>query len=157
VSDVDFLKKAIELAVESVNQGGFPAGALIVKNGEVVGEGISVGYKNNDPSGHAQSVAIREACKKLGTSGLTGAVMYESIQSCLMCFSTSYWAKVEKIVFAARKTPEMVKKFYYEGVTDIGEINTLNNRQIEMVHVPEMEEEALKVIRGWEDGGGFGS
>lgn len=153
--DKKFLTRAIELARESIRQGGFPAGALIVKDGKIIAEAISVGFKHNDPSGHAESVAIREACRKLETADLSEAVMYESLQSCLMCFSTSYWAHLGKIVYAAKKTPEMVKEFYYEGMTNPAEINNQNNSQIELIYVPELEEESLKVIREWEEKGGF--
>lgn len=157
MDDKKFLERAIELASESVKQGGFPAGALIVKDGEIVSEAVSVGYKNNDPSGHAESVAIREACKKLGTNDLRGSVMYESMQSCVMCFSTAYWANLTKIVYAARKTRGMVNKHYYEGLTDVDEINRENNRQIDMVHIADMEEKALEVAGEWESNGGFNS
>lgn len=146
-----FLKLALEQARKSVKKGGFPAGAVIVKKGKIVAEGISVGFLNNDPTGHAETAAVRAACQNLKISNLSGAVMYESIECCNMCFSVAYWAGISKIVYACRKTPEMVKKFYYEGDTDNKDINEANNRKIELVFIPDFENEALKVIKSWEE------
>jgi guanine deaminase len=151
--DRKFLQRAIELAMESVGAGGFPAGAVVVKDGEIIGEGLSLGFKNNDPTGHAETVAIREACKKLGTPDLTGAVLYESLQTCLMCFSVAYWAGISKIVSAAGKTSEMIEKQYYEGTTKPEEVNKQNNRQIELLVLSDLEDEALKPVQEWEKRG----
>lgn len=145
-----FLKRAIELARQSVQKGGFPAGAVVVKDGEIIAEGISIGSVLNDPTSHAETASIRESCQKLKTTNLEGAVLYESVQSCLMCFSVAYWAGISKIVYACRKTPEMVKKFYYEGNTDTVQVNEQNNRKIELVFMPGFEEESLKAIQEWE-------
>ena len=133
-----------------MDEGGFPAGALVMRDGQVIAEGISVGFKLQDPTGHAETASIREACQKLKTHDLSGAVMYESLQSCLMCFSVAYWAGVSKIVYACRKTPEMVKKLYYEGFTDTNEINEKNNRKIEFVFIRGFEKECLAIIKEWE-------
>jgi tRNA(Arg) A34 adenosine deaminase TadA len=154
-NDKKFLQLAIEQARRSVNAGGFPAGAVIVKDGEIVSQAISTGFIQHDPSAHAESVAIREACKKLTTSDLTGAILYESIECCVMCFSTAYWAGISKIVYACKKTPEMISKFYYEGTTDNQILNEANNRQIELVFASDLEQEALQVIQDWEAQGGF--
>lgn len=146
----DYLKRTIKLARESVQKGGFPAGALVVKDGEIIAEGISIGGVLNDPTSHAETACIRAACQKLETSDLQGAVLYESVQSCLMCFAVAYWAGISKIVYACHKTPEMVGKFYYEGSTDTAQVNEQNNRKIELVFVPGFEEESLKAIKEWE-------
>jgi tRNA(Arg) A34 adenosine deaminase TadA len=151
MNDKKYLKRAVELARESVEKGGFPAGALIVKGDEVVAEGLSLGYKNHDPTGHAETVAIRSACKNLQTSDLEGATLYESLECCNMCFSVSYWANISRIVFACRKTPEMVSKFFYEGSTANNLINKSNNKKIEFVFIPDFEKEALKIIKDWEE------
>jgi tRNA(Arg) A34 adenosine deaminase TadA len=153
MNDKDFLMKAIELAEQSVEAGGFPAGAIVVKDGKIIGEGLSLGFKNNDPTGHAETVAIRDACKNLNTADLTGAILYESLQTCTMCFSVAYWAGISKIVSATVKTDEMVRKQYYEGSTKPEEINKQNNRQIELVIVSELEEAALEPVRQWEGQG----
>jgi tRNA(Arg) A34 adenosine deaminase TadA len=155
MDDSKFVQMAIEQAKKSVKDGEFPAGAIVVKDGKIISEGISVGYKQNDPSGHAETAAIREACKKLKTSNLAGATLYESIECCVMCFSVAYWAGVSKIVYACRKTPEMVKNGYYEGTTDNKTPNKTNNRQIELVFAKEFEKASLDVIKDWEKKGGF--
>lgn len=151
MDDKQYLKLAVEQAGKSVKAGGFPAGAIIVKDGIIVAEGISVGFKNNDPTGHAETAAIRTACQNLKTHDLSGAVMYESLECCNMCFSVAYWAGISKIVYACRKTTEMVKKFYYEGSTDNKSINESNNRKIELVFIPDFEQESLVIIKSWEE------
>ena len=67
MNDEQYLKIAIEQARKSVKMGGFPAGAIVVKDGKVVSEAVSIGFQHNDPTGHAETVAIREACKNLKT------------------------------------------------------------------------------------------
>lgn len=153
--DEKYLKLAIEQAQKSVIEGGFPAGAVIVKDGKVISEAVSIGYIHNDPSGHAETVAIREACKNLNTANLEGATMYESIECCVMCFSVAYWAGISKIVYACKKTSEMVSKHYYEGMTDNNTLNKENNRQIELIFAPDFENDSLRVIEEWEKQGGF--
>lgn len=155
MSDEQYLKIAIEQARKSVKESGFPAGAIVVKDGKIISKAISVGFKHNDPTGHAETVAIREACKNLTTSNLEGATLYESVECCVMCFSVAYWAGISRIVYAAKKTPEMVSKGYYEGSTDNQDLNKENNRQIELRFVPELEHESLDVVQEWENLGGF--
>ncbi|MBS3051605.1 MAG: nucleoside deaminase, partial [Candidatus Aenigmarchaeota archaeon] len=116
---------------------------------------VSVGFKNHDPSGHAETAAIREACRKLKTTNLNGAVLYESLECCNMCFSVAYWSGISKIVFACRKTPEMVSKMYYEGKINNKILNNKNNRKMKLVFAGEFESEALKVVEEWEKQGGF--
>lgn len=151
----EYLQRAIELARESVNKGGFPAGALIVKDGQIVSEGISIGNILHDPTAHAETVAIREACLKLQTTDLSGATMYESIECCTMCFSVANWVGISRIVYACRKTPEMVADHYYEGSTNNQVLNEGNNHKIELVFTPDLEEESLKVIKEWEIANGI--
>lgn len=150
MKDKEYLKIAVERARESVQKGGFPAGAIIVKEGKIIAEGLSLGYKNHDPAGHAETTAIRTACKNLRTSDLEGATLYESLECCNMCFSVSYWANISRIVFACRKTPAMVSKFFYEGSTTNGLLNNNNNRKIELVFIPDLEKEVLEIIESWE-------
>ena len=148
--DKQFLLRAIELAHQSVKEGGFPAGAVVVKDGTIIGEGLSLGFKHNDPTGHAETVAIRAACKKLETPDLTGATLYGSLQACTMCFSVAYWSGISRIVSAATKTNKMVEKRYYEGTIKPEEINKTNNRQIELITIPELNEAALEPVKLWE-------
>lgn len=149
--DKGYLRLAIKQTRKSVEQGGFPAGAVLVKEGKIIAKGLALGGKMNDPTGHPDVMAIRKACRKLKTSNLGGAVLYTSMQSCLMCFSVANWAGIGKIVFGCRKTEEMVKKGYYEGENDIYAINEKNNRKIELVFIPDFEGEMLRVVKEWED------
>jgi len=148
--DKKYLKRAIELAKESVKKGGFPAGALVVKDGEIVSEGISIGNLLNDPTSHAETASIREACRKLKTSNLEGATLYESIECCTMCFSVAYWAGISRIVYACKKIPEMISKLYYEGSSNNKNLNNENNRKIELVFIPDFEKESLVTVEEWE-------
>jgi len=151
MNDLDYLKMAVDQARESVEKGGFPAGAILVKNNEIVAKGLSLGFILNDPTNHAESVSIREACNKLKTTNLEGATLYGSLQPCLMCFSAAVWAGITRIVYACHKTEDMVKKGYYEGNTDIVEINKNNNRQIQIDYLPDFEEEIINLVKSWEN------
>jgi len=88
MDDKQYLKLAIEQAKKSVMEGGFPAGAIVVKDGKIISEGVSLGRKLNDPTEHAETSAIRKGCKNLG-SYLDGAILYASLQPCIMCFSVA--------------------------------------------------------------------
>lgn len=156
VRDKNYLQIAVGLARKSMEEGGFPAGAIVVRDNKVLSEGISIGFKIHDPTSHAETASIREACGNLKTPDLKGAVLYESLECCLMCFSAAYWAGISRIVYACRKTPEMVKKFYYEGYSDNSEVNKRNNREIELLFIPDFEKEVLSIIKEWESKfGGF--
>ena len=152
MKDKNYLELAIKQAEKSVKEGGFPAGAVIVKNREVISEGISLGFILNDPTSHAETACIRKACKKLRTIDLSGATLYASLRPCLMCFSVANWAGVSRIVYGCKKTQEMVEKGYYEGKTDISIINEENNRKIKLVFLPDFENDSLKLVKKWEEG-----
>ena len=150
MSDKDYLKLAVEQAKKSVAEGGFPAGAVIVKDGKILSEGISIGRKLNDPTEHAETSAIRKACKNIG-SYLDGATLYGSLECCNMCFSVANWAGIKRVVYGCRKTSEMVNKFYYEGSTANHVLNESNNNKIEIVFLPDFEEEMLDLVKQWEE------
>ena len=150
MNDKDYLKLAVEQAEKSVKEGGFPAGAVVVKDGKVIAEGVSLGRKLHDPTEHAETSAIRKACKVI-SSYLEGATLYASLQPCVMCFSVANWAGISKIVYGCRKTDEMARKNYYEGSNGVEEINKKNNRQIEMEFIPDYEQEMLQLVRKWEE------
>jgi len=151
MTDKDFLRLAVDQGKKSVEEDGFPAGAVVVKDKKVIAKGISLGWKLQDPTEHAETSAIKKACKKVGSSNLEGAILYESLECCNMCFCVSNWAGISKIVFACRKTPEMVKKFYYEGSTKNNALNESNNKKIETVFIPDFEREVLNTVKDWEE------
>lgn len=100
-ADETFLARAIALSEAKMraNQGG-PFGALVVRDGEVLGEGWNQVTSANDPTAHAEVMAIRAACRAIGDFKLTGAVLYTSCEPCPMCLASAYWARVERIVYA---------------------------------------------------------
>ena len=98
----DFLREAIRLSLEKMEAGeGGPFGAVIVRNGEIVGRGWNRVTSINDPTAHAEIVAIRDACCRLGTFSLAGCEIYTSGEPCHMCFAAIYWARLERIYYAA--------------------------------------------------------
>ena len=146
--DKKFLKEAIEKAKESIAKGGFPAGALIIKDGKIIGSGISIGNVLFDPTAHGEISAIRNACANLKSNDLSNAVIYTSMESCSMCLSAIMWAGISKVVFACSKTK--VSEEYYGGHYDTSLISDKFIHPIELIHVPKLEEEALAVVREWE-------
>lgn len=99
----EFMRRAIELAVENVKSGGGPFGAVIVRDGEIVATGVNRVTPNNDPTAHAEVSAIRAACTKLGTFDLSGCVIYTSCEPCPMCLGAIYWAHLDKIYYGANQ------------------------------------------------------
>lgn len=146
--DLTFLREAITKAKESVKQGGFPAGAVVVKDGKVIGSGISIGNTLFDPTSHGEIASIRNACANIKTSELSDAVIYTSMEPCSMCFSATMWAGIKKIVFACSK--EKVSETYYGGHYHIMTINGQLIHPLELVHISELENESLNVVKGWE-------
>ncbi len=97
----DFLRRAIALATQNVlTARGGPFGAVIVRNGAIVGEGANSVTATNDATAHAEVTAIRAACKTLGTFSLHGCELYTSCEPCPMCLSASYWARLDRVYYA---------------------------------------------------------
>lgn len=101
--DEEFLREAITMAESSVGHEGGPFGALVVRNGQILGRGANRVTADNDPTAHAEVVAIRDACRNAGDFALAGATLYVSCEPCPMCFAAAYWARIERIVFAASR------------------------------------------------------
>ena len=97
------MKRAIELAVDNVRNGGGPFGAVIVKDGRIVAEGVNRVTSQHDPTAHAEVQAIREACRKMETFDLTGCEIYSSCEPCPMCLGAIYWAHLSHLYFAGTK------------------------------------------------------
>ncbi|MEH7238649.1 nucleoside deaminase [Bacillus sp. JJ1562] len=94
-----FMKKAIELALLNVDEGGQPFGAVLVKDNEIVSEGVNELHKKHDVSGHAELLAIRRAQEKFQTNDLSGYTMYASGEPCSMCLTAIYFAGIEKVYY----------------------------------------------------------
>ena len=99
-----FMKKAKELSEENLktNAGG-PFGACVVKNGKIIGKGSNHVISNNDPTAHAEIIAIRDACDKLGTYDLSGCELYTSCYPCPMCLSAIIWSNIKKVYYGNTK------------------------------------------------------
>lgn len=100
----DFMRKAIELSLKNIENGGGPFGAVIVKDGEIIATGVNRVTASCDPTAHAEVSAIREAAKKLGTFNLSGCEIYTSCEPCPMCLGAIYWARLDKMYYANTKT-----------------------------------------------------
>ena len=111
MDNVQFMRQAIDLAVENVKCGGGPFGAVIVRNGEVVATGVNRVTSQNDPTAHAEVSAIRAACLKLGVFDLSGCVIYTSCEPCPMCLGAIYWAHIDKIYYGANKLDAAAANF----------------------------------------------
>lgn len=100
-----FLRKAIDLAVENVTSGqGGPFAALVVEDGEILAQGTNVVTTTQDPTAHAEITAIRKACEVRDHFELKGCILYSSCEPCPMCLGAIYWARLDRVVFAASRT-----------------------------------------------------
>eukprot|EP01083_Nonionella_stella_P028433 78281_1 len=101
--DNEMMREAIKVMREAgcIKKTGGPFGCVIAKGGKIIAAGGNSVVADNDPSAHAEVNTIRKACKALGTWDLSGCVMYTSCQCCPMCYSTSFWARIDKIYYAA--------------------------------------------------------
>jgi guanine deaminase len=134
--DILFLRQAIELAREGVETGkGGPFGCVIVRNGEVVGKGCNGVTSTNDPTAHAEIVAIRDACQRLGDYQLADCDVYASCEPCPMCLGALYWARPRRVVYAATRDEAAEAgfddAFIYEEINLVG-----GERRIPFVHQP---------------------
>lgn len=97
-----FLREALRLAIEGMDRGaGGPFGAVVVRDGEILGRGYNRVLETHDPTAHAEVVAIRQACQMVGHHHLDGCLVYASCEPCPMCLSACYWARVDRIYFGA--------------------------------------------------------
>jgi len=143
------MARAIELAIENVRSGqGGPFGAVIVKDGGIIAEGVNQVTSSNDPTAHAEVLAIRQACQKLGLFELKGCDLYTSCEPCPMCLGAIYWTRLSRV--------------YYGGLakdaSKVGFDDSFIYREIAQPHtqrgipmIQTMREEALAAFRAWEE------
>ena len=142
-----FMMKAIELSIKSVNNGTGPFGAVIVKNNKIISEGFNTVTLSNDPTSHAEIVAIRAACKELSNVSLEDCDLYTTCEPCPRCLSAIYWARINKIYYA--NTRSDAKKIDFSDAMIYEELNkTINERKIPMHQM--MREEAIKAFEMWD-------
>lgn len=142
------MARAIEIATKNVELGaGGPFGAVVVRDGEIIGEGCNSVTSNNDPTAHAEVQAIREACRGLSTFDLSGAEIYTSCEPCPMCLSAIYWARLSKIYFANTKKDaadiEFDDDFIYQEIP-----KNIQDRSIPMIQM--MRSSALSTFELWQ-------
>lgn len=142
-----FLERAIELSRHAMEkENGGPFGCVIVKGDRIIGEGFNRVTATNDPTAHAEIVAIRQACKSLNAYQLDGCDVYTSCEPCPMCLGAIYWARAKRVIYANTRydaaTIEFDDEFIYK------EINTeLPQRHIPFIHEPHPL--ALQVFDDW--------
>src|SRR5687767_8744744 len=109
------MQEAIRLSVEMMRAGkGGPFGAVVVRDGEIISRGWNQVTSTNDPTAHAEIVAIREACRKTGAFLLEGAELYASCEPCPMCLSAAYWARIERVYYGASRADAAAAGFLDE-------------------------------------------
>ncbi len=140
------MSRAIQLAIENVRSGGGPFGAIVVKNGQIIGEGANSVTATNDPTAHAEVVAIRKACAALGRFDLAGCEIYTSCEPCPMCLGAIYWARPSRVYFGS--TAADASKAGFDDSLIYSEIpRPYAERKIPMQQL--MPEEASEVFRAW--------
>ncbi|QFU17053.1 nucleoside deaminase [Microvirga thermotolerans] len=141
--DRRYLARAIALSREHMNNGaGGPFGAVIVRDGRILGEGWNRVTSAKDPTAHAEVVAIRRACEAVGDFSLQGATLYTSCEPCPMCLASAYWARVSRIVYA--NTREDAAAIGFDDSLIYDEIaKPIPERLIPMDHEPSLEARAV--------------
>ncbi len=146
--DREFMRRAIDLSIENIDTGGGPFGAVIVRDGKLIASGTNRVVPNNDPTAHAEVVAIRNACRELETFDLSGCTVYTSCEPCPMCLSALYWAGVERICYANTKRDAAAISFDDSYIYDQLRLD-YDRRTIHCEHF--MRDEALEAFRKWSD------
>ena len=141
------MQMAIELSERNVDEGGGPFGAVIVRDHELIATGTNRVTPNNDPTAHAEIMAIRQACQRLNSFSLEGCTVYSSCEPCPMCLSALYWAGVERICYANTKQDAAAIDFDDSFIYDQLRLD-YDRRSIRCEHF--MREEALGTFRKWE-------
>src|SRR5215210_7971053 len=145
--EIKFLECAIELSRQGMlRQNGGPFGCVIVKNGKIIGEGCNQVTSSNDPTAHAEIVAIRNACHTLNSFQLTGCDVFTSCEPCPMCLGAIYWARPTRVIYANTKDDAAAIEFDDQFIYDeIGKVQ--ENRQIGFLHYPHPA--AMEVFNQW--------
>jgi len=143
----EFMMKAIQLSIKSVNSGTGPFGAVIVKDNKIISEGFNTVTLSNDPTSHAEIAAIRRACKDLNNFSLESCVLYTTCEPCPMCLSAIYWARIDKVYYA--NTRSDAQKIDFSDALIYEELNkNIKERKIPMLQM--MRDEALKAFELWD-------
>ena len=143
------MARAVQLSIESAREGrGGPFGAVVVRGGDILAEGTNHVTSTNDPTAHAEMLAIRLACQKLGSFELKDCELYTSCEPCPMCFGAIYWARLSRIYFAT--TAEDAAKIGFDDSFIYGELKQQPSRR-RIPAIQMMRAEALEAFRAWTD------
>tara|TARA_B110000263_G_C14909680_1_gene329776 strand:+ start:62 stop:511 length:450 start_codon:yes stop_codon:yes gene_type:complete len=141
------MKRAIELSIKSVNSGTGPFGSVVVKDNQIISEGFNTVTLINDPTSHAEIVAIRAACKDLRNFSLEGCDLYTTCEPCPMCLSAIYWSRINKVYYA--NTRNDAQKIDFSDALIYEELNkNIKERKIPMDQI--MRDEALIAFELWD-------
>jgi len=143
----NFMLRAIELSMISLKEDGGPFGCVIVKKNKIISEGFNEVTNKNDPTAHAEIVAIRNACNKLNTFNLKGTQMFTSCEPCPMCLSAIYWSHIDKIYYGNNRKDAAKIGFDDSYIYDELSLD-LNKRKIPLEQIN--EKEAIKAFEEWE-------
>jgi len=144
----NFMLRAIELSINSANNSGGPFGCVIAKNNKIIAEGSNKVTLSNDPTAHAEIVAIREACKKLNVFNLPGCDLYSSCEPCPMCLSAIYWSHVDNIFYANSR--DDAKKINFDDSLIYSEFSKkIEDRKIPIKQM--LRNEALQAFKIWSE------
>jgi len=146
----EYMKVAIELSKDNLNtNNGGPFGACIVKDGEIIGKGSNKVLLNNDPTAHAEIIAIREACKNINSYDLSGCELYTTCYPCPMCLSAIIWANIKKVYYGNTKEDANNIGFRDELIYEFINNNCSNNNLLELSSLD--REETIKVFNEYKD------
>jgi guanine deaminase len=144
-----FMMEAIQISIDNVKSGnGGPFGAVVVKDGEIIARGSNKVTSTNDPTAHAEVVAIREACKKLNSFQLEGCEIYCSCEPCPMCLGAIYWARPAKVYFA--NTKEDAAGINFDDNFIYSELD-LPLEQRQLPFIPLLRDQALIAFSLWRE------
>ena len=148
MNNINFMKRAIELSINSVQKGGGPFGCVIVKNNNIIAEGSNEVTLSNDPTAHAEIVTIRKACKSINNFNLEGSEMYTSCEPCPMCLSAIYWSHINIIYYGNTRLD--AAKIGFDDNFIYNELDKdLSIRKIPMKQINKGE--AKKAFLDWEE------
>ena len=148
MNDIDFMNRAIELSINNIKNNGGPFGCVIVHNNKIIAEGVNRVTSNNDPTAHAEIVAIRDACKKLDTFNLQGTQLYTSCEPCPMCLSAMYWAHIDKIFYGNSRNDAAKINFDDKFIYDEFKVK-MSHRKIPLVQL--CSDNAITAFKLWEE------
>lgn len=139
----------IQLVIDLSKKGTFPYGAVVVKDGTIIGQASSGEGEWTDPTAHAETLAIRRACKEINSGDLDGATIYSSCEPCFMCFGSIWWSNISRIIYGAS-----IKESNGILDTDINitveELNSKTGNKIK-INGGILKNDAIKVMKDWEE------